>query len=117
MQTRSVFAAIGTLILASGILAFVISIGLFGTPVLLGLTNQIYLVTSRIFLDLQQFYLSAHSRDRLVGMRKGRRAIYLVVWLLKSLFLRLTPARRVLLALSFVLMWQRFFGATPRRRA
>jgi hypothetical protein len=39
-------------------------------------------------------------------MRKGRRAIYLVVWLLKSLFLRLTPARRVLLALSFVLMWQ-----------
>lgn len=42
-------------ILAGGILAFVISIGLFGTPVLLGLTNQIYLVTSRIFLDLQQF--------------------------------------------------------------
>jgi sigma-B regulation protein RsbU (phosphoserine phosphatase) len=60
----------------------------------------------RTFLDLQQFYLSDHSRDRLVGMRKGRRPIYLVVWLLKSLFLRLTPARRVLLALSFVLMWQ-----------
>jgi hypothetical protein len=39
-------------------------------------------------------------------MGKGRRAIYLVVWLLKSLFLRLTPTRRVLLALSFVLMWQ-----------
>jgi iron(III) transport system permease protein len=42
-------------ILAGAILAFVISIGLFGTPVLLGLTNQIYLVTSRIFLDLQQY--------------------------------------------------------------
>lgn len=42
-------------ILSGGILAFVISIGLFGTPVLLGLTNQIYLVTSRIFLDLQQY--------------------------------------------------------------
>jgi iron(III) transport system permease protein len=42
-------------ILSGGILAFVISIGLFGTPVLLGLTNQIYLVTTRIFLDLQQY--------------------------------------------------------------
>ncbi len=42
-------------IFAGGVLAFVISIGLFGTPVLLGLTNQIYLVTSRIFLDLQQY--------------------------------------------------------------
>jgi sigma-B regulation protein RsbU (phosphoserine phosphatase) len=59
----------------------------------------------RTLFDLRQFYLSAHSRDRLVGMRKGRRAIYLVAWLLKSLFLRLTPARRVLLALSFVSMW------------
>ena len=60
----------------------------------------------RTFLDLQQFYLSAHSRDRLVGMGRSRRAIFLVGWLLKSLFLKLTPARRVLLALSFVLMWQ-----------
>jgi sigma-B regulation protein RsbU (phosphoserine phosphatase) len=60
----------------------------------------------RTFLDLEEFYLSDHSRDRLVGMRKVRRAIYLVVWLLKSLFLKLTPARRVLLVLSFVLMWQ-----------
>jgi sigma-B regulation protein RsbU (phosphoserine phosphatase) len=60
----------------------------------------------RTLLDLQQFYLSAHSRDRLVEMRKGRRAIYLVGWLLKSLFLKLSPARRVLLALSVVLMWQ-----------
>ncbi len=42
-------------ILAGGILAFVISIGLFGTPVLLGMSKQIYLVTSRIFLDLQRF--------------------------------------------------------------
>jgi phosphoserine phosphatase RsbU/P len=39
-------------------------------------------------------------------MRKIRRAIFLVAWLLKSLLLKLTPARRLLLALSFVLMWQ-----------
>jgi sigma-B regulation protein RsbU (phosphoserine phosphatase) len=61
-------------------------------------------IVDRTSLDLQQFYLSAHSRDRLVGMGKGRRAISLVGWLLKSLFLKLTPARRILLALSFVLM-------------
>jgi sigma-B regulation protein RsbU (phosphoserine phosphatase) len=60
----------------------------------------------RTFLDLQEFYLGEHSRDRLLGMGKIRRTIYLLIWLLKSLFLKLTPARRVLLALSFVLMWQ-----------
>jgi sigma-B regulation protein RsbU (phosphoserine phosphatase) len=61
---------------------------------------------NRTFFDLQEFYLGAHSRDRLLRMRKIRRAIFLVAWLLKSLLLKLTPARRLLLALSFVLMWQ-----------
>ena len=42
-------------ILSGAILAFVVSIGLFGTPVLLGFTNQIYLITARIYLDLQKF--------------------------------------------------------------
>ena len=61
---------------------------------------------NRTLFDLQAFYLTAHSRDRLLRMRKIRRTIYLLAWLLKSLFLKLTPTRRVLLALSFVLMWQ-----------
>ncbi|WP_246776976.1 iron ABC transporter permease [Microvirga sp. VF16] len=42
-------------ILSGAVLAFVISIGLFGTPVLLGMTKEIYLLTSRIYLELQQF--------------------------------------------------------------
>lgn len=42
-------------ILSGGILAFVIAIGLFGTPVLLGLSKQIWLVTTRIYIELQQF--------------------------------------------------------------
>lgn len=42
-------------ILSGAVLAFVISIGLFGTPVLLGMTKEIYLVTTRIYLELQQF--------------------------------------------------------------
>src|SRR6266496_2656687 len=56
----------------------------------------------RTFADLEEFYLSASSRERLVGMRRGRRVLYLTAWLVKSLFLKLTPARRVLLALSLV---------------
>jgi hypothetical protein len=60
----------------------------------------------RTFVELQDFYLDARARERLLGMRKLRRAIYLVAWLLKSLFFKLTPARRVLFALSVVLMWQ-----------
>ena len=42
-------------ILSGAVLAFVISLGLFGTPVLLGMTAQIYLVTTRIYTELQQF--------------------------------------------------------------
>lgn len=60
----------------------------------------------RTFQDLHDFYLSEHSRDRLSGMGKVKRFLFLTAWLLKSLLLKLTPARRVLLALSFILMWQ-----------
>jgi iron(III) transport system permease protein len=38
-------------ILSSAILTFVITIGLFGTPVLLGWSKQILLITSRIYLE------------------------------------------------------------------
>jgi sigma-B regulation protein RsbU (phosphoserine phosphatase) len=59
----------------------------------------------RSFVELQDFYLDDQARQRLAGMRKLRRAIYLVAWLLKSLFFKLTPARRVLFIFGVVLMW------------
>ncbi len=40
-------------IFSSAILTFVITIGLFGTPVLLGWSKQILLITSRIYLEWQ----------------------------------------------------------------
>ncbi|WP_250492000.1 iron ABC transporter permease [Caballeronia sp. GAWG1-1] len=46
---------VGPSILSGAVLAFVISLGLFGTPVLLGMAKEIYLVTTRIYLELQQF--------------------------------------------------------------
>jgi hypothetical protein len=60
----------------------------------------------RTFAELQDFYLDADARERLLAMGKVRRAIFLAARLLKSLFLKLTPARRVLFALSVVLMVQ-----------
>jgi phosphoserine phosphatase RsbU/P len=58
----------------------------------------------RTLAELQEFYLGAHSRESLRHMGRVRRALYLTAWLLKSLFLKLTPARRLLLALAVLLM-------------
>jgi phosphoserine phosphatase RsbU/P len=59
----------------------------------------------RTFDDLQEFYLESHSRDRLRQMGRIRRAFFFIGWLLKSLFLKLSPARRLLLAFAFLTMW------------
>lgn len=58
----------------------------------------------RTFADLQAFYLSTEHIDRLAGMGRVKRWLYLTLWLLKSLFLKLTPTRRVLLVLAFVFL-------------
>lgn len=60
----------------------------------------------RSFSDLETFYLSTHRQNRLAGMRRSRRFLFLSAWLLKSLYLKLTPSRRILLLIAFVLMWQ-----------
>lgn len=51
---------------------------------------------------LERFYLSEEARARLAAMRGPRRWIHRLWWLLKSLLLKLTPPRRVLLALALV---------------
>jgi serine phosphatase RsbU (regulator of sigma subunit) len=60
----------------------------------------------RSFSELEGFYLSTHRQTRLAGMRPLRRWLFLSAWLLKSLILKLTPTRRVLLLIAFFLMWQ-----------
>jgi hypothetical protein len=60
----------------------------------------------RTYLELHDFYLDAQAKEQLRGMGKFRRTINLAFWLLTSLFLKLTPARRVLLALSVLFMLQ-----------
>ncbi len=60
----------------------------------------------RTFSELEIFYLSTHRQNRLAGMRAAGRWLFLSVWLLKSLYLKLTPSRRVLLLVAFILLLQ-----------
>lgn len=59
---------------------------------------------SRTLASLEAFYLTDEDRRRLEGMPAARRLMYRVVWLVKSLLLRLTPARRVMLAAALWLL-------------
>ena len=62
---------------------------------------------ARTFEDLKGFYLSEERQYRLACMGRVRRGLYLGAWLLKSLFMNLAPARRVLLALVVLLLFVR----------
>jgi serine phosphatase RsbU (regulator of sigma subunit) len=51
----------------------------------------------RDFADIKEFYLEEEQKIRLEKMRPLFRLFYLCGWLLKSLFFKLTPIRRLLL--------------------
>ena len=59
--------------------------------------------------EVQEFYLTPGHRQRLAGMGTFRRWLWLAWWLLKSLFLKLTPLRRVVFLVALVLL-----AASPR---
>lgn len=61
-------------------------------------------VFSTALHEVEAFYLDEDSRRRLAGMGRLRRTIRRIFWLLKSLLLKLTPARRILLALALLLL-------------
>ena len=54
--------------------------------------------------DLYYFYLDTESRKRLAGMSRFQRWLRQVFWILKSMFYKLAPVRRVLLIVALVLM-------------
>lgn len=54
--------------------------------------------------DLDAFYLDEASRRRLSGMGHVGRTVRRVFWLVKSLLMKLTPARRILLAFALFLL-------------
>jgi sigma-B regulation protein RsbU (phosphoserine phosphatase) len=55
--------------------------------------------------DLYYFYLDENTRSRLAGMGRVKRAFWLLGWLLKSMLMKLSPVRRILLLLSFILVF------------
>ncbi|MEI6613997.1 MAG: PP2C family protein-serine/threonine phosphatase [Chrysiogenales bacterium] len=58
----------------------------------------------RDFNDIKEFYLEEEQKARLEKLRPIVRGFYILGWLLKSLFLKLTPIRRFLLFIAFFIM-------------
>ena len=52
--------------------------------------------------SLEQFYLTREDRQRLSELRKGRRLGRRIWWFVRGLLMRLTPARRIMLAAAMV---------------
>ena len=57
----------------------------------------------REFRELYRFYLDPETRERLEKMGRIPRAFWLLGWLSKSLLLKLSPTRRILLLLATVM--------------
>ncbi|MCU0645212.1 MAG: serine/threonine-protein phosphatase [bacterium] len=54
------------------------------------------------FKDIYDFYIDQDMRERLSKMGRIRRWLHLAWWLLKSLFFKLAPARRILFVIAIV---------------
>jgi hypothetical protein len=60
----------------------------------------------RDYSELKEFYLDNERKARLKNMGRIKRGFWMSWWLLKSLFFKLTPARRILLMISFFIILQ-----------
>lgn len=54
--------------------------------------------------DIEAFYLDQASRRRLAAAGRIRRFVLRVFWLVRSLLMKLTPARRIMLAFALLLL-------------
>ena len=54
--------------------------------------------------ELKEFYLTPEHRQRLARMGTLKRGLWLAGWLLKSLFLKLTPLRRFIFLVALILL-------------
>jgi len=66
--------------------------------------KDIWQSIERDFDDLKEFYLTPDRKTRLAAMGWLKRWFYMTGWLLKSMLLKLTPVRRLLLFLAFFLL-------------
>lgn len=69
--------------------------------------RELWRTISRDLADIKEFYLEEEQKASLERMRPIQRGLFLIGWLLKSLFLKLTPIRQLLLLIAvFVLFLQ-----------
>jgi hypothetical protein len=54
--------------------------------------------------EVKEFYLTPEHRQRLASMGSLQRGLWMTGWLLKSLFLKLTPLRRLMFLVALVLL-------------
>lgn len=66
--------------------------------------KDLFQTLKREFKELAQFFLDDEKKDELKRMGIIKRYLYMTWWLLKILFLRLTPLRRILLLIGVVLV-------------
>jgi sigma-B regulation protein RsbU (phosphoserine phosphatase) len=59
----------------------------------------------RDFKELKGFMLTEERQKRLKEMGRVKRGVFISLWLMKALILKLTPARRLLLLISILLVW------------
>ena len=69
--------------------------------------GEIFESLRKDFKELYRFYIDAETQERLKSEKRIKRFIHASWYLLKSLILKLNPARRFLLLLSLALF---FFG-------
>lgn len=66
--------------------------------------DEIKQTVRRDFRDAKEFFLEEERLVQLDGMGRFRRWFFTVIWLFKSLYLKLTPVRRILLVISLFLI-------------
>ncbi|MGD9899142.1 MAG: PP2C family protein-serine/threonine phosphatase [Calditrichaceae bacterium] len=55
--------------------------------------------------DLKAFYINDERKKRLEKMGRFKRWFFITIWLFKSLFFKLTPARRLLFIIAFIFLF------------
>jgi hypothetical protein len=54
--------------------------------------------------ELKNFYITEEQNKQLAGMRRIHKIVHMIVWMIKSLFLHLTPLRRLLTILGIIIL-------------
>lgn len=69
------------------------------------LNKDFWKSSKKDWTDTQEYYLSNKQKEQLSQMGQARKYIYIVYWLLRDMFLKLSANRRVMLIISILLLF------------